>query len=306
MPGQQGRLVEFAGDRQGLLGPLQGVGAQKQHRGRPCRRARGRAPRPPPRGAARRDRRGRHRTRPALPGCGPALAKAAAATTPAPTPARYRSFPGSTRTRPAGCRSRRWPPRDAARNCCLPARQARQPAPCSSRGDAPVLRRPRRIPRAFRPRTGAPSPATDNARSAPAFVGHQQRLVDQKAELIEYLIVLHRAGAGDRLVSVAVFVTTSDDHALTAPTSANTRHTDLRLESSFRSFTARRGRRFCGHGPSAYGRPFPGAWRPGADEQPGGQRKTMSPSHFDSDRPTGALDSGSRVARVVSAELAAG
>ena len=90
--------------------------------------------------------------------------------------------------------------------------------------------------------------------------------------------MLHRAGAGDRLGSVAVFVTTSDDHALTAPTSANTRHTDLRLESSFRSFTARRGRRFCGHGPLAHGRPFPGAWRPGADEQPGGQRKTMSPS----------------------------
>ena len=205
MPGPAGPARRVRGRSPGPVGPAPGCRRPKQHRGRPCRRARGRAPRPPPRGAARRDRRGRRRTRPALPGCGPALAKAAAATTPAPTPARYRSFPGSTRTRPAGCRSRCWPPRDAARNCCLPARQARQPAPCSSRGDAPVLRRPRRIPRAFRPRTGAPSPATDNARSAPAFVGHQQRLVDQKAELIEYLIVLHRAGAGDRLGSVAVF-----------------------------------------------------------------------------------------------------
>ena len=80
--------------------------------------------------------------------------------------------------------------------------------------------------------------------------------------------MLHRAGAGDRLVSVAVFVTTSDDHALTAPTSANTRHTDLRLESSFRSFTARRGRRFCGHGPSAHGRPFP---------EPGARGRTNNP-----------------------------
>src|SRR6476620_615099 len=70
----------------------------------------------------------------------------------------------------------------------------------------------------------------------------------------------------------------------------------------FLSFTARLPRakgRFCGHTP-----PEPRAW--------GGRTIWWrSEDHepiinFDSDRPSGALDPGSRVARVVSAELAAG
>jgi hypothetical protein len=43
------------------------------------------------------------------------------------------------------------------------------------------------------------------------------------AECERELTPAHGVEAG----SVAVFFTTSDDHALTAPTSANTRHTDL-------------------------------------------------------------------------------
>ena len=42
------------------------------------------------------------------------------------------------------------------------------------------------------------------AGSAPAVVGHHQRLVDQQGELIEHLVALHLTGAGDRLGGVEV------------------------------------------------------------------------------------------------------
>ena len=157
---EQGGIVEFARDRQGLLGVLRAVDGDpriehglvgqrpRAYRGRHVYRV------------ARCRRRILRRTTPALPGCGRGTATAAAVPTPAPTPARHRRFPGSTPNAPRRLSISSRPARRAARSQCGPARRAAPPSRCSGRGGATAPRRPLRTRRASPARIGARSRAT--------------------------------------------------------------------------------------------------------------------------------------------------
>ena len=195
-PDQQGRVVDLAGDRQGLLSLIQALAGPPRRRDGPV----GQRPRPHRGrhfrwGASRSVRAVSNQVSPSR--MRPRRATAAAATTPAPGPARLRSFPGSIRMRRAGCRSR-CGLLDALLiiTACRGVELGRHrrvvvavacPYGVGFAGFAKLFQR------VLAHRFQQPV-----AGSAPAVVGDHERLVDEQGELVEHLVALPRRTAGDR------------------------------------------------------------------------------------------------------------